>query len=219
MIWMTALFPRQAAPIRLTCVGAQPTLASSSVTTVVETGAAEPSAPTRLEPLPHDMLVERGRDAYLRENGFTLEAYSAKWTPASLFGIPFSVPNTARHKWAIKLHDLHHVATGYGTDLAGECEISAWEARRGIRALGLYVASIVLSLALSGLLIAPRRTLRAWRASGSGHSSLFHGDYQSDATYLELLQLPIAELRARLGVPRHGVAVTPRGLNSRAPSR
>ena len=59
--------------------------------------------------------------------------------------------------------------TGYGTDLYGEIEVSAWECRRGLRSLGLYVASLVAGFALLGFLIAPRRTWRAWtRGSGRG---------------------------------------------------
>jgi hypothetical protein len=169
---------------------------------------------TRAHPLPSDWAVLHGRDHYLRENGFTVAAYEAPWTPGSIFGIAFAVPNTPRHRWAIKLHDLHHVATGYGTDLTGEVEISAWELRRGFGKLGFYVGGIVLSLALAGLVIAPRRTLRAWQASGGDHTSLFsdaHGSYD------ELLDMSVAELRATLGLPLAGIAEHPRGLSSAAP--
>src|SRR5215467_14616440 len=100
------------------------------------------------KPLPADWGVREGRDTYLAENGFTTAAYDVKWTDASFFGVRFRVPNTARHRWAIMLHDLHHVATGYGTDLVGEAEISAWELRRGLRGLGFYVGSIVAGGAL-----------------------------------------------------------------------
>src|SRR5438552_3722467 len=126
-------------------------------------------------PLVSTLSVNEGRDAYLRENGFTVAAYQERWTEASYSGFRFSVPNTPRHRWAIRLHDLHHVATGYGTDPVGEGEISAWELRRGIRPLGLYVGAIVLGGALLGLALAPRRTLAAWRAAGSKRDSLFHG--------------------------------------------
>jgi hypothetical protein len=74
-------------------------------------------------PIGASVRVRDARDAYLAENGFTVEGYEAKWTEASLFGFRFRVPNTPRHRWAIMRHDLHHVATGYGTDLAGEGEI------------------------------------------------------------------------------------------------
>ena len=74
----------------------------------------------RARPLPADWTVRRARDAYLEENGFTVAAYDAPRTPANILGFTFSVPNPPRHRAAIMLHDLHHVATGFGTDLRGE---------------------------------------------------------------------------------------------------
>jgi len=169
-------------------------------------------------PFPAAWTVRRARDAYLEENGFTVESYAAAWTEASAFGIPFKVPNTARHRWAIMLHDLHHVATGYGTEMAGEGEISAWEARRGLRPLGLYVAAIVAVGSLTGALLAPRRALAAWRASGTGRPSLFsiRAIVNAQADYDALLGMTVGELRAQLGVPVEGL-VTSRALHSRAP--
>lgn len=172
-------------------------------------------------PFPTSMTVRDARDVYLAENGFTVEAYDAKFTDASALGIKFKVPNTDAHRVGIMLHDLHHVATGFGTDLTGEAEISAWEARRGLMALGLYVAGIVSSGALMGLLVAPRRTVRAWRASRAGHASLFPmcklPRDEFGKRYDELLLITVADLRTRLGVPEDGVAEHPRRLHAYAP--
>jgi hypothetical protein len=156
------------------------------------------------------------RDAYLAENGFTVEAYDAKWTEASFLGIKLRVPNTRHHAWAIQLHDLHHVVTGYGTDLIGEGEISAWELARGVRGLGAYVGAIVLTGAAVGLLFAPRRTLRAWRASR--RSGFPHSLFQSKRPYPDLLALSVGDLRHELGVPPAGAAEHPRRLHAYAPA-
>ena len=99
-------------------------------------------------------------------------------------------------------HGLHHVATGCGTDLAGEAEVAAWECRAGLRPLGLYTGAIVLSIALLGLLIAPRRTVRAWRASRG--RSLFH---VSEYSYADLLLLTVGELRALVRLPASGLVL------------
>jgi hypothetical protein len=164
-------------------------------------------------PIPADWSVREGRDAYLAENGFRLEDYDAPRTPASFLGVKFSVPNTPAHRRAIMQHDLHHVATGFGTDPAGEGEISAWEARNGLGPLDAYVRSLVLLGVLAGASFAPLRTLRAWRAA-QGTGTLFD---RSDGEYAALLALSVGELRARLGVPREGLARTPRRLHSTAP--
>ncbi|MBX3200203.1 MAG: hypothetical protein KF894_18855 [Labilithrix sp.] len=170
-------------------------------------------------PFPPEWTVREARDAYLAENGFTVEGYDAKWTGASFFGIPFKVPNTRRHRWAIMLHDLHHVATGYGTDLVGEGEISAWELRPGAASLGLYVGGIVLLGTVAGLVFAPRRVVAAWRAARSIRS--LHDSLPlaaDDAAYEAVLDLTVAELRERLGVPRGGAARAPRRLHDYAPA-
>jgi hypothetical protein len=99
------------------------------------------------------------------------------------------------------------VATGYGTDMRGEGEISLWESRRGLGSLGLYVGGIVAMGSLGGALLAPRRALAAWRGSGAGRRSLFaSGD--SEAEYEALLAMTVGELRAKLEVPPEGLAKT-----------
>lgn len=166
----------------------------------------------RAHPLPSSMRVREARDAYLAENGFTLAAYDEAWTQASFFGLSFAVPNTKKHRWAIMLHDLHHVATGFGTDLAGEAEISAWEARGGLGALGLYVGAIVTAGASMGAIGWPRRTLRAFRGA-TGAPAL----WTQNADYEPSLERTVGELRALLGVPLDGLATAPRALHPRAP--
>jgi hypothetical protein len=167
-----------------------------------------------MAPLPADWSVARGRDAYLAENGFTLAAYDAPWTQASLFALDFAVPNTKPHAAAIRLHDLHHVATGFGTDLAGEGEISAWEVRGGLRGAGLYVSTIVVSGALMGLLLAPRRTLRAWRAAKNARPLWTLG-----VLYEELMSLSVEQLRTLVGTAPHGVVTGRQGLHKNAPRK
>ena len=97
-------------------------------------------------------------------------------------------------------------------DLAGEAEISAWELRGGLRPLGLYTGAIVTGGALLGLLIAPRRTWRAFQAGRSGRS-LFVRD---GLPYEALLELEVGELREQLGVPERGLNTLPRASHALA---
>ena len=172
------------------------------------------SPPSRQVPFPGEWSVRQGRDAYLIENGFTVEAYDDSRTKASILGVDFSVPNTPAHRIAIMWHDLHHVVTGFGTDLVGEAEVSAWELRRGLAGLDAYVSFLVVSLALLGVVIAPLRTFRAFWISGRQHPSLFPGDREYEA----VLAMSISELRDALGVSRGGIAAHPRKLHSAAPA-
>lgn len=180
-----------------------------------ETRAAAhpPSCACRAHPLPASMSVREARDIYLAENGFTVEAYDAPTTSGSLLGVKLAVPNPLAHRRAIRLHDLQHVATGFGTDHAGEAEISIWQARRGVGAAGMYVTTIVMANVLLGLVLAPGRTLAALRAPGA-RGSLFSMaiDYES------LLERTVGELREMLAIPPHGLATHPRGLHAHAPA-
>jgi len=163
-------------------------------------------------PFPASMRVADARDAYLRENGFTFEEYAAPRTKAFFLGLTFSVPNTKDHQRGIMLHDLHHVATGFGTDLSGEGEVSVFETRAGLQGIGLYVSSLVLLGVVTGMLVAPLRTLRAFRRSWRCRAL-----WNEPASYDELVRGTVGELRARIGLPPDGIAHRPRALHSKAP--
>jgi hypothetical protein len=107
---------------------------------------------------------------------------------------PYPIPNTKGRKRAVKIHDLNHLVSGYQTDRIGELEISAWELASG--GCQNYGAAWVLDLAglLGGLIVAPRRTVRAFTA-GRHQQNLYR--YAFD----ELLSLPMAEARARVDRP------------------
>jgi hypothetical protein len=164
-------------------------------------------------PLPSSMRVRDALDVYLAENGFTKEGYDSPKTTGSLLGLAFSVPNPPSHQRAVRLHDLHHVATGFGTDHAGEAEISVWQARRGLLAAGMYVTGIVLVNVALGVVLAPRRTLRALRESTPG-ISLFGASVDYDS----LLELSVGELREMLAIPPQGLAKRPRDRHAHAPA-
>lgn len=57
----------------------------------------------------------------------------ARWVWIKIGPIPFAYPNTKSRKRLVQPHDLHHLLTGYGTDLVGEAELGAWELGTGIR--------------------------------------------------------------------------------------
>ncbi|MBL9017248.1 MAG: hypothetical protein JNL83_23880, partial [Myxococcales bacterium] len=78
---------------------------------------------------------------------------------------------TEARRRAVKYHDLHHVVTGYQTDLAGEAEIAAWELSTGCRRMPAAFVLNLFALAL-GLVIAPRRVVRAW-ARGRATKNLY----------------------------------------------
>src|SRR5579871_6284939 len=100
-------------------------------------------------------LVRDARARHFADNGFSDAAYTSRWWY-------FPIPNPPGRKRAIPLHDLHHVVTGYATTFVGEAEISAWELGAGCGD-HLFVWWIAASAAVVGLVIAPLRTIRAFR--------------------------------------------------------
>jgi ubiquinone biosynthesis protein Coq4 len=102
--------------------------------------------------------------------------------------------NPKQRRWAIARHDLHHVATGFGTDLVGEMEISGWEVGAGLGRLWVAWA-ICWPVFLVGLVRSRTRTLAAYRL-GRRCRSLFA---RPDA-YDEWLQWSVGDLRRELGI-------------------
>lgn len=141
--------------------------------------------------------VRDARARYFARNGFPSDGgYAARWVVLRMGSVPVAAfPNTAARVRAVKLHDLHHVATGYDTTWVGEAEIGAWEIASGCRS---YLAAWLLNgLALGyGLLLWPRRILAAWRR---GRRSLnLYREGWSEA----LLEETVGDLRTRLGLDR-----------------
>ena len=168
----------------------------------------------RSDPVPFlpTLRVREARAIYFEENGFDTSAYTEPTVPLRLFGIDAVLPNLASRKWAVPMHDLHHVATGFGSDVYGEAEVSAFELGGGCRFV--YVHLLNATVMLLGLVLAPRRTLRAF-ALGRRARTLYRLDVSLDT----LLDETVGALRARLGLPLEGIADRPRGLHEAAPSR
>lgn len=162
--------------------------------------------------LPASLSVREARDRYLAENGFSIIGYTAPTFTVDLFGHTFTFPNGPARRRAIPLHDLQHVVTGYGTDLVGEAEQSAWELMGGVNSLFLWVFK--LSAILLGLFLAPRRVIRSMRLARARGCRTLYGD---PVDYESLLAMSLGELRARLSVPLGGQAEHEAARHRRAP--
>jgi hypothetical protein len=131
---------------------------------------------------------------YFEDNHFGSDGgYGDPWVDFKLGPIPFPFPNTPMRVRAVRYHDLHHLITGYATDLPGELEISAWELGAGCRG---YLAAWQLNLGglFAGLLFMPRRIFGAF-VRGRRSRSLYHGDYEA------LLAMRLDEVRELAEVP------------------
>jgi hypothetical protein len=143
---------------------------------------------------PSSATLREARALYFERAGFDERTYSDRWVTLRVFGRPLlGFPNTAARVRAVRLHDLHHVLTGYDTSWTGEGEIGAWELASNCR--DHYAAWwLNFCAALIGLCIAPRRVVAAFRRGLREHNLY-------DAQFSEaMLSEHVGALRARLGI-------------------
>jgi len=98
----------------------------------------------------------------------------------------------------LPVHDLHHVATGFGSGLVGEAEISAFELRAGWGTP--FILTLCLGAVAIGMILSPRRVIHAWRASRGARSL-----YRMEMPYDRLLAMPVGELRRLMSLPPEGL--------------
>jgi hypothetical protein len=154
-----------------------------------------------------DLTLRDVRDRYFEQNGLGDGGYQARWVRLQAGPIPIVFPNTKERIRSVRLHDLHHPLTGYGTTWTGESEIGAWEIASGCAD---HVAAWILNLAALaiGVVIAPRATFAAF-VRGRHSRNLYREPFDE-----ALLGERVADARRRLGLdrptppgaPRDGVA-------------
>ncbi len=137
------------------------------------------------------MTMRAARDRYFDVNSFGPSGgYEDAWVDFKLGPVPMPFPNTPARVRAVRHHDLHHILTGFDTDIVGEFEISAWELGAGCKD---FVAAWVLNLGgltAGGLVRCPARTFRAF-VRGRRERSTYGEELEA------MLDLPVREARAR----------------------
>lgn len=140
------------------------------------------------------MTLLEARTDYFERNGFGVDGgYGDAWVTIKLFDkIPVRFPNTPARVRAVRYHDLHHVMTGYETDMHGEAEISTWELASNCRDM---IAAWLLNAGgmAYGLLTSPRDMFRAWVRGRHSHNLY-------DRPFEQLLDRPVDEMRHELGL-------------------
>lgn len=133
--------------------------------------------------------IAHARSAFFARAGFAPDGgYQDATAEAAFAGLPYQVANGPLRRAALRIHDLHHLVTGFDTDWQGEAEISAWELGSGGGGRHLYAWNIALWGLFTGLLGIPARTWRAFQ-QGRSASNLYVQDVDVDAL------LPQAEKR------------------------
>lgn len=138
----------------------------------------------------HDTTLTEALANYFEDSGFDETTYTETWTRFKVGPVPVIFPNTAERKRIIQRHDLHHIATGYSTDIMGEGEQGAWELGSGCgtnaTAWGLNLLAMT-----PGLVASPRRMLAAFRR-GLRSKNLYAPDARVD------MSVTVQQLREEL---------------------
>lgn len=117
--------------------------------------------------------VEVARQRFFAREGFPADGgYDDTWADAGFGPIPYTMVNTKARADALRVHDLHHVLTGYGTSWREESKISAWELGSGGGGRYPYAWFIALFGLFVGLLALPGATWRAF-LRGRGSANLY----------------------------------------------
>lgn len=127
---------------------------------------------------PAEMTLREARARYFQDNKFGDDGgYNDAWVDFKLGPIPMPFPNTQGRLKAVRVHDLHHILTGYATDTLGEFEISAWELGAGCKN---FWAAWQLNLGgmAAGVAVSPGRIYRAF-VRGLASRSLYGEDIEA----------------------------------------
>lgn len=152
-----------------------------------------------------DLTIARARARFFLENGFPPDGgYDDEHAEADFGSVRYRVTNFEARGNALRVHDLHHLATGYSTDWRGEAEISAWELGGGLGATYPYAWITVLFGVFTGILGNLRATFRAF-ARGRRSENLY-GDRFDPAVLRKRLATLRRELRVDAPPPRPRIA-------------
>ena len=128
---------------------------------------------TALTTRPPGPTLREGRRRFFSAQGFAADGgYDEPWAEASFGPLPYAIPQSRARADALRVHDLHHVLTGYSADWRSESLISAWELGSGGGGRYPYAWFIALFGLFVGLLTIPRAIWRAY-LRGRGSTNLY----------------------------------------------
>ncbi len=144
---------------------------------------------------PDDITLREARARYFARSGFDDSTYSDRWVRLPVGPLTAYLPNLAPRREAVRVHDIDHIVTGYGTDWNGELRISAFELAMG---LGRYWFGTFIDAGgvAMGVLRWPRDLVAAYARGRTAKQSVYRVfDRFSDAD----LDRTVGEVRALVG--------------------
>ncbi|HMW39988.1 MAG: hypothetical protein K1X68_09265 [Saprospiraceae bacterium] len=139
------------------------------------------------------LLVKDALPLFFNNNKLGDGGYKDTFFKIRLAGVNIPIPNIQSRVTVARLHDIHHLLTGYQANWKGEAEIGAWELRTGCR--NLWVAWLLNAGAVMvGLLLYPRAVYSAWKNAANARTNM----YYFEESYDKLLEMDLGSLRNRI---------------------
>ena len=141
------------------------------------------------------LKIRDALELYFLRYHFPNGGYHLKWFKIKIGPIYIPLPNTEARIEAVKIHDIHHLLTGYEAILEGEAEIGAWELASGC---GRYYMAWILNAGsfFYGMFFFPRALFTAFLKGRSIRSNLYYDTIYND----ELLNKTVGELKEKAGM-------------------
>lgn len=140
------------------------------------------------------LSVGQARTNYFAANHFGDGGYENDYIESKVGPFKLRLATNEIRGKGLRIHDLHHIATGYSTTLLGEAEVSAWELGSGGAGLYSAVGWYLYLGVLGGLLINPLAVRRAYKR-GKSCKNLYTSAFDES-----MLAWTVGELRAKLGL-------------------
>lgn len=140
------------------------------------------------------LSVGQARSEYFAANHFGEGGYDNDYIESKVGPFTIRRSNNQTRRKGLRIHDLHHIATGYSTTLLGEAEVSAWELGSGGAGLYSAVEWYLYLGVLTGLLINPLAVRRAYKR-GKSCKNLYTLAFDDN-----MLNWTVGELREKLGL-------------------
>jgi hypothetical protein len=139
---------------------------------------------------PDNLSVRAALQHYFDQYHFKDGGYADRFFHIKVGPLMIPLPNIPARVAAVKIHDIHHVLTGYRADWKGEVEIAGWELGGGC---GRYWVAWLLNMGSFGvgLFLYPRALLRAFREGRRVPNNLYYGPGYDDA----LLDRSVGDVR------------------------
>jgi hypothetical protein len=138
----------------------------------------------------NNLKVSQALKIFFDKYHFADGGYHLKWfhIKAGIINIP--LPNIKARVEVAKIHDIHHVLTGYEATLCGEAEIAGWEIASGC---DKFIVAWFFNMGsfFYGMLFFPVPLFKAFVRGSKVKTNYYH----SDNSYEALLKKTVGEMR------------------------